>query len=80
MLRYITIAAMMLASTHAWAEREFVVRDNSSSYVVKTDCNIKGTPLYVRLRRPEVGERVLLKTKHRTQKCAVVEVKEIRYT
>lgn len=80
MLRYITIAAILLASAPAWAEREFVVRDSSSSYVVKTDCNIKGTPLYVQLRRAEVGERVLLKTKYRTQKCAVIEVKEIQYT
>lgn len=77
-MKYLIAAVALLLSINVYSQEIVVVKKQGKHYALVTDCKTTSRPTFVRVNKPEKGQKVFMKTKDRRRhSCEVKKAVEI---
>ena len=73
MKNILLIVAGLLISAQAYSQEIVVVKSKGEQWALVTTCETTSRPTAIKVKKPEKGQKVILKTKRRTHRCEVTK-------
>ena len=77
-MKYLMGMAALLLSFNTYSQEIVVVKSKGEQWALVTTCETTSRPTAIKVKKPEKGQKVILKTKRRTHRCEVT--KEVKLT
>ena len=72
-MKYLIATAALLLSTNVYSQEIVVVKTKGEHWALVTDCVTTSRPTVVKVKRPEKGQKVFMKTKDRRRHSCEVK-------
>lgn len=76
-MKYLVMLGLLCMPVISYAQEIVVVKERNEYYAVVTDCQASGRPLKVDIKKLERGQKVVMKTRGRQQRCEITKVVKI---